>query len=131
MERDNLKCGHRPLQESCQAGEGGLSELARSAVFVVLKPLEPDSGADLMYSLADLQIVLVGKQIPMIRDARGIVRASGSDRPVGGCCGAASHDNPTSPCPCDKGKAGRECGQGDRSQAEGLSGKSNTEYIYD
>ena len=58
----------------------GLPKLPRSGVFVILQPLEPDSRADLMNALGDLDIVRIGEQISAIPDIGGVVRAGRRDR---------------------------------------------------
>src|SRR5689334_9588801 len=70
--RDHLKTGHGPLQESGQARESRLSQLARRCVFVILYPLKPDSRADLMTSLADLHAVCICEQVSAIPDIGGV-----------------------------------------------------------
>src|SRR5882724_2192144 len=77
--RHHLEAADRALQKGRQAGECGLSKLARSRIFIVLQPLEPDPGADLMSALADLEVVGIGEEIAAIPDARGIIRTRGSD----------------------------------------------------
>ena len=85
------------LQERRQAGEAGLPELPRSGVFVVLQALEPDAGADLVYALADLQIVLKGEQIAAIPDVGGIVGAGRGDGRCAGGGDAAADDDAARP----------------------------------
>src|SRR5208282_142264 len=74
--RYNLKCAHGPLEERFQAQKGGLPKLARSAVFVVLKPLKPCPDADLMNALAEQQIVGIGEEVSAIPHSRSIAGAS-------------------------------------------------------
>ena len=68
-----------PLQERGQAGESGYAQLARSGIFIVLQTLKPDPRADLMNSLADLQVVRVGKQVSVIEHARVVAGPGSSD----------------------------------------------------
>ena len=75
MARHHLETADGALQKGGQAGEGALSKLARGGIFVVLQPLKPDPGADLMSALADLEIVCVGEEIAAIPNARGVIRA--------------------------------------------------------
>src|SRR5258707_937728 len=68
VKRHDLKLVRRdgPLKERRQARKSNRSGLARSSVLVVLKPLKPYAGAELMNSFADLHIVLIRKKISVI-----------------------------------------------------------------
>ncbi len=103
----------RALKKCRQGRKSNCPGLARSGVFVVLKPLEPDADADLMNSFADLHVILIRKKISVIVDARGVVRARGSDRPAGGGCRSSAHDDSAGACSGDKGHgAGRDRADG-------------------
>ena len=49
------------LKKCGKSGKRDRTGLSRSSVFVILQPLEPDAGADLMNAFADLQVVLISK----------------------------------------------------------------------
>ena len=72
---NHLEVGQRSLQERGQARERGDSELAGRGVLVVLKPLEPDAGSDLMLALVVGNAIREGEQIAAIPDVRIVARA--------------------------------------------------------
>ena len=93
----HLKLTYGPLQQCGQAGKRRHSEPTRSGVFIVLKPLKPDSHAELMNSSVDLQIVRIGVQISAVPDTGSIVGPGRSDA---GCTGrgrAPVDDDPSRP----------------------------------
>src|SRR5580692_8660509 len=57
----NLKIRERSLQEGRQGTEGRHPQPSRSRVFILLHSLKPDTGADLMDALDDLDAVRVSK----------------------------------------------------------------------
>ena len=72
-----------PCRNVVKLVKRGLSELARSRVFIVLEPLKPHAGADLVNALGNLHIVRVGKQIPPVPHACGVIGPGRSDGPRG------------------------------------------------
>src|SRR4029077_907107 len=64
--RHRLKRSHGSLQERLQAGKAGLTQLSRCGVLIVPEPLKPNSSADLMNPLVDLQTVRISKKISAI-----------------------------------------------------------------
>src|SRR6185437_14561070 len=98
-------------------------------IFVVLQPLKPNAGANLMAPCSDLKIVVPGKQIPAIPYVRRIVRPGSRDCRATRCRLAAGNYNPPRAASGHKREIRRIRRQRKRIEVESCPGKARPERI--
>ena len=114
-----LKAADGTLQKRGEAGEGGLAELARGGILIVLHALKPDSGGELVDAVGDLQVVGEGEEVAAIPDPGGIVRTGRGDASETGSGDAAVDDDTAGAgCPSRKIEGGGELGEEGRIEIE-------------
>ena len=106
--RAQLEILHRALQESSERGKSGLPDHAVGAAFIVLKPLEPHSGADLMDALGHLKTIGSRKEITTVRRARSRVGSGYGERRRAGASYRAADVDSTRPGSGDEVQIGRK-----------------------